>query len=83
MDVVIILYGKPLISELLLITVISPNPSGCYPDIVMGLPTKVLCKDDCRGLCPDCGKDLNLGDCGCQKKEVDPRLAALADLLKD
>lgn len=54
----------------------------CYADIVMSLPTKVLCKDDCRGLCPDCGQDLNLGDCGCQKKEIDPRLAALADLLK-
>lgn len=55
----------------------------CYPDIVMSLPTKLLCKDDCRGLCPDCGTDLNHGSCNCAKKEVDPRLAALAELLKD
>lgn len=55
----------------------------CYPDIVMSLPTKVLCREDCRGLCPDCGKDLNTGACGCTKTEVDPRLAALAELLND
>lgn len=55
----------------------------CYDDIVMSLPTKVLCGTDCRGLCPDCGKDLNFGSCDCAKKEVDPRLAALAELLKD
>lgn len=55
----------------------------CYPDIVMSLPTKVLCKDDCRGLCPDCGKDLNTGGCNCTKTEIDPRLAALAELLND
>ncbi len=55
----------------------------CYDDIVMGLPTKLLCKADCRGLCPDCGTDLNLGSCNCEKKEIDPRLAALAELLND
>jgi uncharacterized protein len=60
------------------------NPEEfCYPDIVMSLPTKLLCKDDCRGLCPDCGKNLNTGDCNCTKTEIDPRLAALAELLKD
>ena len=41
---------------------------------------KFLCREDCRGLCPSCGKDLNDGPCGC-KKEVDPRLAALSQLL--
>lgn len=55
----------------------------CYPDIVMSLPTKLLCKGDCKGLCSVCGKNLNEGDCGCQTKEIDPRLAALAELLKD
>ena len=55
----------------------------CYADIVMNLPTKVLCKDDCRGICPDCGCDLNLKQCNCGGTEVDPRLAALAELLKD
>ena len=55
----------------------------CYPDIVMNLPTKVLCKEDCKGLCPTCGKNLNEGDCGCCVREIDPRLAALAELLND
>ena len=55
----------------------------CYPDIVMSLPTKLLCKGDCKGLCSVCGKNLNEGDCGCQTKEIDPRLAALAELLKE
>ena len=55
----------------------------CYTEIVMSLPTKHLCKDSCKGLCSECGKDLNLGDCGCSKTEIDPRLSALAELLKD
>lgn len=55
----------------------------CYADIVMSLPTKFLCMDTCRGLCPTCGKNLNEGECGCTHTEVDPRLAALAELLKE
>ncbi len=55
----------------------------CYPDIVMSLPTKLLCKADCKGLCPVCGTNLNEGNCGCETKEIDPRLAALAELLKE
>lgn len=34
-------------------------------DILAELPTKLLCKEDCKGLCPVCGKNLNRGDCGC------------------
>ncbi|MBQ8623423.1 MAG: DUF177 domain-containing protein [Oscillospiraceae bacterium] len=34
-------------------------------DLLLQLPTKVLCKEDCKGLCLNCGKDLNDGDCGC------------------
>lgn len=34
-------------------------------DLLLVMPTKILCRDDCKGLCPDCGKDLNLGECGC------------------
>ena len=46
-------------------------------------PSKLLCREDCAGLCPTCGKDLNDGPCGCDaKKEDDPRLAPLRDLLK-
>ena len=54
----------------------------CYADIVMSLPTKFLCKDDCKGLCSSCGKDLNEGNCNCDTREIDPRLSALADLFK-
>ena len=43
---------------------------------------KYLCKEDCKGLCPHCGADLNEGDCGCQKEEIDPRWAALAEIMK-
>ena len=41
------------------------------------LPTKVLCKEDCKGLCPNCGKDLNEGSCDCEADNTDPRLSAL------
>lgn len=51
-------------------------------DILLELPTKFLCKGDCQGLCQKCGHNLNLGDCGCVKKEIDPRLEALQSLLK-
>ena len=47
---------------------------------ILGMDTKTLCSEDCKGLCPRCGADLNLGPCSCEK-EVDPRLAVLAKLL--
>jgi len=49
-------------------------------DIFLNLPAKFLCKEDCKGVCFKCGKDLNTDSCSC-KKEVDPRLAALQQLL--
>ena len=45
-------------------------------DIYLALPGKILCKEDCKGVCATCGADLNEGPCGC-KKEIDPRWAAL------
>ena len=50
-------------------------------DLILGMPMKVLCKEDCRGLCPMCGKNQNEGACGCRRETVDPRLAVLKDLL--
>ena len=41
------------------------------------LPTKILCRDDCKGLCPECGADLNEGTCSCKNENIDPRLEAL------
>lgn len=52
-------------------------------DILLELPSKFLCKDSCKGLCPKCGKNLNKGKCNCPTKEVDPRLAALSKLLEE
>ena len=48
--------------------------------LVLSMDAKHLCSEDCRGLCPTCGADLNEGPCGC-RKEPDPRFAALAQLL--
>ena len=49
----------------------------------LNFPSKILCKEDCLGLCQRCGKDLNEGDCGCKDDEIDPRLAPLAKLLAE
>lgn len=51
--------------------------------VFTNLPLRLLCREDCQGLCPKCGKDLNTGTCDCEHKEIDPRLAGLADFFKD
>ena len=48
---------------------------------VLNLDSKLLCKEDCKGLCHRCGTNLNHGPCTCQK-ELDPRFAALKQLLE-
>ena len=48
---------------------------------VLNLDSKLLCKEDCAGMCHRCGKNLNDGPCNCQK-ELDPRFAALKQLLE-
>ena len=54
-----------------------------FEQIVTHLPYRVLCREDCKGLCPKCGQDLNLSDCGCDKRQIDPRLEGLMDFFKD
>ncbi len=49
-------------------------------NVLLAIPTMPLCQEDCAGLCPQCGKDLNTGPCECQP-EVDYRLSALKVLL--
>ena len=49
--------------------------------LVLLFPKKILCSEDCEGLCPKCGKPKREGDCGCPTKEIDPRLAVLKKLL--
>lgn len=45
--------------------------------LLLAEPMRALCKEDCMGLCSACGRDLNEGDCGCDRVSLDPRLAAL------
>jgi uncharacterized protein len=46
----------------------------------VSLPMKPICQPDCRGLCPECGANLNIEPCTCNREEIDPRLAMLARL---
>lgn len=50
-------------------------------DILLELPNKFLCRDDCKGLCQKCGSNLNKGDCDCDKRNIDPRLEILKQLV--
>ena len=55
-------------------------------ELLLAVPQWVVCRDDCRGLCPRCGKDLNAGPCGCPAAPADGRwrsLAQLKDKLRD
>jgi len=49
-------------------------------ELIFAVPEFVLCREDCRGLCPRCGADLNQGPCGCGPEAPDPRWAGLAEL---
>jgi uncharacterized protein len=49
--------------------------------ILLGVPAHTVCAEDCKGLCPFCGANRNLKDCGCQEVVVDPRWAALKELV--
>ena len=51
--------------------------------LFLELPSRDLCSDDCQGLCPKCGKDLNEGKCNCETKEIDPRLEVLKKFLQN
>ena len=51
-----------------------------WEEFVLALPVKILCRPDCRGICPECGKNLNDGPCGCEENGGDPRLAILRQL---
>ncbi|RKP55410.1 DUF177 domain-containing protein [Cohnella endophytica] len=51
-------------------------------EFVVQLPYAPLCKEDCKGLCPECGSNLNEQSCGCNTEKIDPRMAALQDWFK-
>ena len=52
----------------------------CWEEFVLALPVRPLCKPDCKGLCPQCGTNLNEKACSCVKEEGDPRFAILRGL---
>ncbi|MCR4990627.1 MAG: DUF177 domain-containing protein [Lachnospiraceae bacterium] len=51
-------------------------------EILMALPSKVLCSEDCKGLCPVCGCDRNVKECDCDTFVPDPRMAGIMDIFK-
>ena len=48
--------------------------------ILLAVPTRMLCREDCKGICPECGMDRNSGECTCITDNIDPRWAALKNL---
>lgn len=49
-------------------------------EILVNWPVKILCREDCKGVCPKCGQNLNAKDCGCDTFVPDPRMAVLKDI---
>ena len=48
--------------------------------VLLALPLKAICRDDCKGLCPHCGKNLNVQPCACAEPLEDPRWSVLKDI---
>ena len=68
--------------DLFVLTGDSVDPADVLvPALILQVQMTYLCKEDCKGLCPHCGADRNEVDCDCDKKQIDPRFAALRALL--
>ncbi|MCI8659417.1 MAG: DUF177 domain-containing protein [Lachnospiraceae bacterium] len=67
-----------------------PYVSGYYLDVdqlignelLLNLPMKVLCREDCKGICNRCGMNLNRGSCSCDRSSPDPRMSAIQDIFQ-
>lgn len=57
--------------------------SFVYGEILLNLPMKILCRDDCKGICSRCGINLNRGTCDCDTKSLDPRMAKILDVFNN
>lgn len=53
-----------------------------HDSVLSSMPSKVLCKEDCKGLCPVCGQNLNERDCGCDRTVGDPRMEKFKELFE-
>ncbi len=51
--------------------------------LILEMPIKIICDENCKGLCPRCGQNLNLKECGCDRQVIDPRLIKLKDFFND
>lgn len=51
-----------------------------FHELLLHWPAKILCREDCKGICTVCGTDLNQGECGCDRQVLDPRMAAIQDI---
>jgi DUF177 domain-containing protein len=51
--------------------------------VLLAMPPRMLCAEECKGLCPVCGEDRNSQECACETKEIDPRWAGLAGLARE
>jgi uncharacterized protein len=54
-----------------------------YSEVLIDVPLRVLCSEDCRGLCYKCGANLNRGECGCDRVQLDPRMSVIQDIFKN
>lgn len=54
-----------------------------YEEILIGFPMKVLCMEDCKGICKMCGTNLNHKECGCDRTEFDPRMSVIRDIFNN
>ena len=52
-------------------------------EVLIGWPTKILCSEDCKGICNVCGQNLNKGTCGCEDTSLDPRMSVIRDVFKN
>lgn len=54
-----------------------------YNEILIGWPMKILCSEDCKGICNVCGQNLNKGTCDCEDTSLDPRMSVIRDVFKN
>ena len=54
-----------------------------FSELLVSMPGKTLCKDDCKGLCLICGNNLNIKECGCDREVLDPRMSVFKDILNE